>query len=105
MKEGHPTLQKPQKAALRPTRRRGRQSAHDEDNTEPERDVYGGGAGPTGMTNILYVGGGDGGARLTVAEGVVLREACVGETTSECRDDDGGARELPPEMWEERDGV
>ena len=54
------------------------------------------------MTNV---GGGDGGAQLTVAEGVVLREACVGKTTSECRDNDGGARELPPEAWEERDGA
>ena len=36
-------------------------------NTKPERDMYGGGAGPTGLTNI---GGGDRGARLTVAEGV-----------------------------------
>ena len=68
--------------------------------TEPERYVYGGGAGPTGVTNA---GGGDGGARLTVAERVVLHEACVRETTSECRDNDGGARELPPDMWEERD--
>ena len=59
--------------------------------TEPERDVYNGGAGPTGITNA---GGGDGGARLTEAEGVVLRKACVGETTSECCDNDGGAREL-----------
>ena len=37
------------------------------------------------MTNI---GGGDGGARLSVAERVVLREACVGKITSECRDND-----------------
>ena len=66
--------------------------------TELERDVYGGGAGPTGVTNA---GGGDGGTRLTVAEGVVLREARVGETTSECCDD-GGARELPPDTWEQR---
>ena len=69
--------------------------------TEPERDVYGGGAGPTSKTNA---GGGDGGARLMVAKGVVLREACIGETTSECRDD-GGAHELPPKTWEERDGA
>ena len=71
-----------------------RSGAHD---TEPERDVYGGGVGPTGVTNI---GGGDRGARLTVAEGVALREAFAGETT-DCRDNDGGARELPPDMWEE----
>ena len=58
--------------------------------------------GPTGVMNV---GGGDGGTRLTVAEGEVLREACVVETTSECRDNDGGARELPPEMWEEQDGA
>ena len=58
--------------------------------------------GPTGMMNV---GGGDGGAQLTVAEGVVLREVCAGETTSECRDKDVGARELPPEAWEERDGA
>ena len=65
---------------------------------EPEHDVYGGGAGPTGVTKM---GGGDGGARLTVAEGVVLCEASVGETTSECRD--RGAHERSPEAWEERD--
>ena len=64
--------------------------------------MYGGGTGPTGLTNA---GGGNGGTRLTVAEGVVLREACIGETTSECRDNDGGARELPPDTWEERDGA
>ena len=64
---------------------------------EPERDVYGGGAGPTGVTKT------DGGARLTVVEGVVLRKASIGETTSECRNNDRGARELPPEAWEERD--
>ena len=40
-----------------------------------------------------------------VAEGVVLWEACVGETTSECRDNDGGACELSPDTWEERDGA
>ena len=62
---------------------------------EPERDVYGGGAGPTDITNT------DGGARLTVAKGVVLHEACVGKTTRECRD--GGTHELPPDTWEERD--
>ena len=66
---------------------------------EPERDVYGGGVGPTGVTNA------GGGAQLTVAEGVVLRKVCVGETTSECRDNDRGARELPPETWEKRDGA
>ena len=43
------------------------------------------------MTNI----GGDEGARQAGAEGVVLREAF--ETTRECRDNGGGARELPPE--------
>ena len=48
--------------------------------TEPERDVYRGGVGPSGVTNV---GGGDGGARLTVAEGVALREMCAGETTKE----------------------
>ena len=61
-----------------------RGGAHD---TESERDVYGGGAGPTSVMNI---GGGDGGARLTVAEGVALREACTGEITNECRDNDRG---------------
>ena len=66
--------------------------------TEPERDVYGGVAGPTSVTKT---GGGDGGARRTVGEGVVLREACVGETTSECRDNDRGAHELNVETWEE----
>ena len=62
--------------------------------------MYGGGAGDTSVTNA---GGGDRGARLTVAEGVVLREACVRETTSECRDKDGIAPKLPPDTWEERD--
>ena len=75
-----------------------RGGAHD----KPEHDVYGGGAGPTGVTKM---GGGDGGARLTVVEGVVLCEASVGETTNECGDNDEGTRELPPEAWEERDGV
>ena len=47
-----------------------------------------------------------GGARPTVAERVALREACTGETTNECRDNAGeGARELPPDTWEERDGA
>ena len=50
------------------------------------------GAGPTGVTNI----GGEGDARLTEAEGVFLRKACIGEATSECRNNDGGAREPPP---------
>ena len=54
------------------------------------------------MTNV---GGGDGGAWLMVAEGVVLREACVGETTNESRNNDGGSRVLHSETWEERDGV
>ena len=59
--------------------------------------MYRGGAGPTGLTN-------EGGARLTVAEGVALREACAGETT-EYRDNNGGVpRELPPDKWEEREG-
>ena len=53
--------------------------------------MYSGEAGPTGVTKT---GGGDGGAGLTVAEGVVLHEASVGETTSDYRDD-----ELPPEPW------
>ena len=42
--------------------------------TEPDRDVYGGGSGP-GVTNI---GGSDGGAWLMVAEGVALHETCAG---------------------------
>ena len=66
--------------------------------SEPEHNVYGGGAGPTCITKT---GGGDRGARLTVAEGVVLHEASVGETTNECRGNDRGggvaARELAPE--------
>ena len=62
--------------------------------------MYGRGAGPTGITKT---GGGDGGTQLN--EGVVLCEASVGETTRECRDNEGGARELPPEPWEERDGA
>ena len=51
------------------------------------------------------VGGGNGGARLAVAKGVVLREACVEETTNESRNNGGEGRELPPETWEERDGM
>ena len=43
--------------------------------------MYGGGVGPAGVTKT---GGGNGGAQLTVAEGAVLREASVGETTNEC---------------------
>ena len=43
--------------------------------TEPERDVYRGGAGPSSVTS------GDGGARLTVAEGVALCEMCAGKAT------------------------
>ena len=46
--------------------------------------------GPNGMMNV-------GGARLMVAEGVALRETCTGETTNECRDNDRGGRELPPD--------
>ena len=52
---------------------------------EAEHDVYRGGAGPNGVTNV---GGGDGGARLTVAKGVALRETCAGETTNECCNND-----------------
>ena len=48
--------------------------------TEPERDVYRGGGDPSGVTNV---GGGNGGARLTVAEGVALHETCAGGTTEE----------------------
>ena len=59
--------------------------------TELERDMYGGGAGPTGKTTI----GGDEGARLTVAEGLALREACAGETTNECHHDGGHGSCLP----------
>ena len=43
------------------------------------------------------VGGGDGDARLAVAEGVVLREASIGETTNKSHDNRGGACELPAE--------
>ena len=64
--------------------------------TEPERDMYRGGAVPKGVTNV---GAGDGVARLTVAKGVALHETCTGETTSECRNDGGG--ELPSDTWEE----
>ena len=55
---------------------------------------------------MMNVGGGDGGARLTVAEGVNLRKVCSGEVTNECRDNDGGgAQKLPSEAWEVRDGA
>ena len=60
--------------------------------TEPEQDVYGGVAGPN---RVMNVGGGDGGTRLTVAEGAALREICARETTKECRDNDGEGGELP----------
>ena len=43
----------------------------------------------SGVTNVV---GGDGGARMTVAEGVVLHETCTWGTTDECRDSVGGAR-------------
>ena len=56
------------------------------------------------QSETCTVGGGDGGARLTVAEGVVLREGCVRDTTSKYGDD-GEARELPPDTWKERDGA
>ena len=54
------------------------------------------------MTNV---GRGDGGARLAIAKGVVLREACVRETTNKSSDNGGGARELLSKKWEERDGA
>ena len=40
-----------------------------------DRETYGGGNGATGAKNV------GGGARLTVAEGMVLHEAYAGETT------------------------
>ena len=49
--------------------------------------MCGGGAGPTG---VMKTRGGDRGARLTVAEGVGLREVSVEETTGECHDIGGG---------------
>ena len=69
--------------------------------TASEQTEQVGGAGPTGVMNV---GGGDGGARLTVVEGVTLREVSAGEVSNECSDD-RGARKLPPEAWEERDGA
>ena len=66
--------------------------------TEPERDVYRGGRGPSGVMNV---GEGDSGARLTVAERVALRETCVGEATEGCRDSEGGEQELPVNTWED----
>ena len=57
-----------------------------------------GGADPTVVMNV---GGGDGGAWLTVAEWVTLRKVCAGEIINERRDDDGGVRKLPPEMKSE----
>ena len=51
---------------------------------------------------MTKTGGAVVGARLTVAEGVDLPTAGVGETTREWRYNDGGTRELPPETWEER---
>ena len=45
------------------------------------------GRGPNGVTNV---GGSDGGAQLTVAKGVALRETCTGEAIKECLDSEGG---------------
>ena len=47
---------------------------------EMERDMYEGGSGATGVTNVA---GADRGAQLTVAERVALHEACAEETTVE----------------------
>ena len=44
------------------------------------------------MTNLA----GDGGVRLTVAEGVVLHETCIGGTTEECRYSVGGSESCIP---------
>ena len=55
-----------------------------------------------GTTGVTKVGGGDGGAQLTVADGVALRETCTGEATNDCCDNDRGAPELPPKTWEEQ---
>ena len=55
------------------------------------------------MTNV---GGDDGGARLEVVEGEVLREACIKETTHERRDNGWGGRAREerngPRLWDER---
>ena len=77
MKEGRPTPQKPQKVMpdAQTYQKAWPATAHGEDDIKQKRDVYGGGVDPTSMTNV---GGSDGGARLTVAEGVDLREACRG---------------------------
>ena len=64
----------------------GEEQAEGPSRQEPEQDVYGGGAGPTGMTNK---GEGDGDSQLTVTELVALREACAGEATNECCNNDG----------------
>ena len=58
-----------------PTRRRGRPPAHGKDDSRARARRERRGANLTGLRNV---GAGDGGARLAVAEGVVLREACVG---------------------------
>ena len=57
--------------------------------------------------DVMKTGGRDGGARLTVAEGVVLCKVSVGENTNKCRENDGekGGRVscLPKRgRWEER---
>ena len=90
---GHPSLQKPQKETpgvrtyqkawppIGPWQRRLRAR-------RVRRGVE--------ATGVMNVGGVNGGARLAVAEGVVLREACVGETTHERHDNNGGGvREQP----------
>ena len=134
---------------LRPTRRCGRQPAHDEGQTvDGRRDAIDGGeatgqqgyrqreqvaaestatqgeeqaegpshletgtgtrseeeASSTGRVVVTYEES-DGGARLTITEGVALRETCSGEATNKCRDNGGwaAARGLPPETCEERD--
>ena len=49
---------------------------------------------------MMSEGGGDGDVPLVVAEGVVLHEASVRETTNEAATA-VGMRELPPQTWEE----
>ena len=49
-----------------------------------------GAGGPTGVMNV---GGGGGGARLMIAEGVALHDTCAGEATEECQDSEGGGGE------------
>ena len=94
MRAGHPSLQKPRKATPGVwTCRRAWQVTRPRRGRLRERRV----AGPPGVTNE---GGGDGDARVAVAEGEVLREASVRETTNEAATAVGDASAASPNKEE-----